>query len=144
MKDYVTETRNAKVIDLPFGCPQTELRRGDSLVIAVFKLATAQKLTFKVLQLTLVRVLTAGSPSPVATELGLIYVGLYGGGFGVDRPAGMPMAYLSLNGPGTSVMNPGAPVVAAAKDTYELVAVNNTSNMDYDISVVGSAGLVLE
>jgi hypothetical protein len=138
-------SRLEAIIDLPISLPQTELRVQDSIVVAFFKVGVGQRLDMGWLCLKLLNVLIPEGEDPVKvnTSLGLVYAGLYAGGFDpVRRPSGTPMHVISLSGPVSRILNPVRARSFDGPDIISVVVVNNTTNVLVDVTLVGSAKLL--
>lgn len=141
---YVTQSRHASVLDIPFCLPQSELRRGSSLLIGFVDLKEGQRLQFRQLAINVVKILTSGvAQDTINTEHGLATLGVYHSTMlcsPVIEVAGKNTGLTSLN-PFISrdIVNPGR---------YSVVVYNNTGRtastaVDLSVSVTGVAKLYI-
>jgi hypothetical protein len=139
MNGYVTPARFYRVMNLPISFPQTEMRRGNRIVIAQMPVDLGQILTLRALTLHVVSNLSPGQvPVYHTTSLGAISVGLY---FGSALTS--PLALATLNTVGTSMTNPFHATKCVSPGVYTVVVSNNTSNMDFSVVVTGATKLYL-
>jgi len=135
----ITTSRLDTIRGMPIALPQTQLRRADSIVISSYKLDLGQRLIIHWLSLKMLKVIS-GSPIKINSSLGLVYVGVFAGGFDPLRvPSGVPLHVISLGGPGSKVLNPHIVREFSGPDIIEVVAVNNMTNIDLEITITGSA-----
>jgi hypothetical protein len=144
MKGLVTTSFfDAGMSDIPISLPQTEVRAGDSLVVCSVKLLLGQELRLGYVAAQLVKI-SPGTATKINTSLGLVYVGIFAGGFDTLRTqSGTPVNYLSFSGPRVSVLSPYNQRNFLGPDVVEVVVVNNTSNLSMDLSVIGAARLFI-
>lgn len=136
MNGIVTTQRHARAVDLPFSFPQTEVRAGGQLVVAVIPLALHQRLVVRSLTLSVVSILTPGAtPSYLNTAMHLCSVGLYRG-----TMITCPLVYSAFS-EATTTSNPFSPCAVETPGTYRLVLSNNTDNVDLSVAATGSAKL---
>jgi hypothetical protein len=127
---------------VPLALPQTQLRRADSIVVTSVKLLLGQRLRLGWLGLKLLKVGT-GAQNRLNTSLGTAYVGVYAGGFDALRqPSGTPIYVLSATGPLTRQLTPYAWREFSGPDVIEVVAINNTGNVDVELAVMGAMRLL--
>jgi len=137
----VTQPRLDMIVDLPIGLAQAKLPRATSIVMASIVVGLGQRLRLGWLSLQLVR-LSATTPSRLNTSLGIAYVGVFAGGAELARiPTGTALCVISLNGPFVKLLNPYVARDMEGPDVVNVVAVNNTSNVDMEVVVTGSAKL---
>lgn len=131
---FVTTNRYARALDLPFSFPQTEIRSGKQITVAVIPLAMNQRLVVRSLTLMVVSVLTPGViPAYLNTAMSLASAGLYRGSMITS-----PLVYAAFADATTS-SNVFSPCVLESPGTYSLTVSNNTSNTDLSVVVTGSA-----
>jgi|SRR4051812_6497771 hypothetical protein len=135
---YVTQTRLDGILDVSASIPQVELRRGSSIVLAQINLTEGQRLRLRWLSIRLLRLLNNPTPVKICTGLGLVYAGIYGSGFdGLSRPSGSPIVGVALNTPSYRALNPYHFRDFTSPDSYEVLLVNNTENVDLDVTASG-------
>ena len=138
-----TKNRLDTIRDVPLALPQAQLRRGDSIVVSSFKLALGQKLSLGWLGLQLLK-LSPGTPQRVNSSLGIIYAGIYAGGFDtLRRPSGTPLQLLSISSPTMKILNPYTHREFSGPDIIEVLVVNNTTNIDVEVMLVGASKFYL-
>lgn len=138
MKGYITESQFDNIKRVPIGSAQTELLANDSICLQVVKLDVRQVLTVGYTGVQLIKV-TPGTPDLINTSLGLIYFGIFAGGFDTLRtPSGTPINWVSFNGPSYQLMSPYAIRNFAGPDIIHFVMVNNTTNLDVEYCVTGT------
>ena len=141
MTGHVTTSRNDSIIDLPISMAQLELKKEDSIVITSVKLSLGQVLRINWLSMQLIS-MKSGSPTKITDSLGFVYGGVFAAGFDtVRRPSGTPIFTRSINSPLTKVLNPHIIREFSGPDIIEFVAVNNTSNVDVEIAMMGDVKL---
>ena len=137
---YITPDRFAAIGSLPISLPQTELRRGSVIQASVFKLKPAQIAVIRMLNLTVLKVLTPGVvPDIINSTFGIVGAGVYGpinswGGHMVCSP----FIRVASNGLGTASLNPYVEYRVATPGVYVVALFNNTgrtSNFALDVSV---------
>lgn len=145
MNGHVTQSRLDRVINLHGTLPQTDLRRGDSLVISSIKLDLGHTLSVGWLSLQLLRINIAEVlPTRIINSLGFVYAGIFAGGFDtLRRPTGMPISFVNLSGPNVKVLNPYIVREFSGPDIVEIVVVNNTTDTDVEVMVAGSMKLFI-
>ena len=122
---YVQETRRAAVVDLPISLPQAELRRGNELLLASAPLALGQRLSVRVLTLTVLKILSSGSaPDRINTPQGLCSVGVY-----VGEMLCTPLCLVVAGQVGTAALNAFAPHDFVTPGVYTVRAFNNTGRV---------------
>lgn len=132
---YVTPSRLDRILSLPLALPQTELRRGRSIQVAVLPLALNESLEIKSLTLHLLKLLTPGqTPDLNNTALGIVSVGIYLTPM-LTGSAALVRAYQ----PGATALNPYSPARFTTPGAYTVIASNNTANVDVAIIVTGLA-----
>lgn len=141
---YITPDRFDAIGDVGICLPQTELRRGSIIQIASFKLRPSQRAVVRVLNLTLLKVLTPGViPDTVNSSFGVAAVGVYGpvntyGGLMVCSPiiktvsAGLGVAFLNPYTDNT-IVSPGIYVVNVFNNTGKSAA----AAIDLSVAVTG-------
>lgn len=136
MTGFVSSQRFSRVVNLPVGLAQTELRAGKTLIVATVQLARFQRLELRSLTLGLCAVLTPGAvPVYINSALGLCSVGLYRG---VMVTAPLALTY-SLGS--TTTVNPFSNCVVETPGTYSVIVSNNTNNTDVSVAVTGALKL---
>lgn len=139
MNGFVTPTRLSRVLDIPISFAQTEIRRGKFIHVAQFPILLGQTIVLRSLTLHTVQNLTPGQiPNYSTTSLGAISAGLYYG-----SALTSPLALASTVNTGISSLNPFYLVKCASPGVYTIVVSNNTTNMDFAISVTGAIKLYL-
>jgi hypothetical protein len=142
---HLTEDQVNNQFDLPLVQPSTELRRGDSIIVATVKTSLGQRLRYRWCQMQLINVITAGVPVKKISSLGLVYCGLYAAGINsILEPAGIPVNYLSLDSVGTTCSNPFIYFDFPCPDTYSVILANNTTNLDFEVELNGLMRLFLD
>lgn len=130
---YVTDTRFARVVNVPAAVQETELRRGRSLQVAQWRLELGQQLVLKSLCVHVVRILTPGVvPVYANTALGTASVGLY-----LDGALTSPIAFARTSAVGAVSAYPYATTVAITPGLYTVVISNNTTNVDLAVCASG-------
>ena len=148
---YVRSTTFDRIVSLPLGTPETEIRAGDSLSLGSIRLVTGQRFSLRWLSLQLSKIETvepytsvsAGTAVLRSSSLGLAYIGLYAGSAVLTRPTGVPICILSLADIGYKMANPYYFREFSCPDTYELVLTNNTTNVAISASALASVKLHL-
>ena len=134
MNGFVTTNRLARVLDLPFSFPQTEIRSGKQIRIAVIPLALHQRLVVRSLTVMVVSILTPGVvPVYLNTAMSSVSAGLYRGTMITS-----PLVYAAF-AEANATANLFSPCVVETPGTYTLTVSNNTSNTDFAVVVTGSA-----
>lgn len=143
MKGYVTQSQFDNIKSVPLGIAQTRLLAESSMCLQVVKLDVRQVLTIGYAGVQLIKV-TPGQPELINTSLGIIYFGIYAGGFDTLRtPSGTPINWVSFNGPSFQLMSPYAIRNFAGPDVIHFVVANNTTNLDVEFCVTGTAQVTL-
>lgn len=127
----------SNVLDLPVSMPQTRIPKGDSIIVAAYKLAIGQKIQPVWLSLHLLK--TEGTPTKLVSSLGIAYCGIYANGAEYFRtPTGsLPLIYVSSDSVSSKMINPYSKIEIFGPDTVNVIVANNTSDTDLDISVIG-------
>jgi hypothetical protein len=122
-----------------------ELKARSSILIATINLTIGQKMRIRWLGAKIVKMLNVASPLKVNSNLGLIYVGVYSGDLDdVKRPTGVSLVQMAVNQTTLKQMNPFHFRNFTSPGTYSMFVTNNTSNLDFDVVVTGSAKLYLD
>lgn len=130
---FLTAQQFKRVITVPACLPQTELYRGQSLVVATWQLQHGQKILLRSLSLTVLRVLNPGPvPTYANTALGAASVGFY-----LDGALTSPLALASVRTVGTATANPFAVCTVRTPGRYTVTVANNTHNLDLAVCVTG-------
>ena len=141
---YITDDQLARSIMVPLACPQTELRKGSSILLASFYVDTGESFRIRWVTLYVPRlVATHGAFEKIADRYGPVYVGLYSG-LETIQPTGTPIFSVSADGVQHVTSSPYLVRNFSAKGIYSLLAVNNTRYYDYDVVVTGAARYFLE
>jgi hypothetical protein len=136
---FVNLKRFDSAYHVPIALPQTELRAGRSIQIALLPLLAGQRMQIRALHLHLLRLLTPGVlPTLLNTSLGLLSVGIYQNSN--SMLTGSP-ALVTINSPGVATLNPFSIVEFNTPGNYVALVSNNSSNIDLSIVVCGSAKL---
>lgn len=134
MNGFVTSNRYARIHDLPFSFPQTEIRSGKQITVAVIPVALHQRLVVRSLTVMVVNILTPGViPIYLNTAMSLVSAGLYRGSMVTS-----PLIYAVFSEANTT-SNLFSPCVIETPGNYTLTVSNNTSNTDFAVVVTGSA-----
>lgn len=142
MSGFLTQEKYAQVIDLPIAVPATELRRGDSIICASVDLKLGQRIRYRWAQLQLITILNAGTPDKIISNLGMVYLGFYSAGFTqLNKPTGIPINALSADLVGVNASNPYIFFDFSSPDTYSVLLVNNTTNLDFEVTANGAMRL---
>lgn len=137
MNGYITKERLARTLHVPFAFPQTELRAGRSMTVAVLNLARGQRLEVRSLTLNVLRVLTTGLlPALRYNALSVCSIGLYAG-----ESSACPLVYASAQGNSSATSNPNRRHTIEGPGKYTVVVRNNTSNVDLSVAGTGAAKL---
>lgn len=102
------------------------------------RLEADERLRLRSWALSLVKLLTAGTPSLRLPDLGLVFAGVYGGMVTELEPTGTPLVYVAATAPGVSQLNPDNWRDLVGPGTYAFMVVNNTDNLDLEVEVAGS------
>lgn len=156
---YLTERKYSNTLDCPVNLPATEIKMGDWLVVATFKLVTPMKLTFKMLHLNFISstfdITKLTAVNKINPGYGLCYVGLFLNYISGDPAAQAITDKLVATELGI-VTRTGTPFVTVTPGTYSWVAVNNiaynsnnallgvTDSADFKLSVVGQFRVELD
>jgi hypothetical protein len=139
---YVQESRRNTVVDMPVSLPQTELRRGNELLLASVPLALGQRLSVRALTLSLLKILSSGSaPDRINTPQGLCSVGVY-----VGEMLCTPLCLVVAGQVGTAALNAFAPREFVTPGLYTVRVFNNTGRVTghaVDLSVTATGVLKL-
>jgi hypothetical protein len=139
----LSASRFATILDEPIALPQTQLMRGSALLIGSYKLLLGQKASLKWLGLSMLSL--PDSPVKLTDAFGLLYAGVYAGGFDqVLDISGVPACIVSTNDNEPRYLNPWAQRVFYGPDILEVVISNNMSNVDVNVSAVGCMRLYLQ
>lgn len=141
----ISLARFDRIVDIPLSCPQVALKARSSILVATISLTIGQKMCIRWLGAKIVKMPNTASPLKVNSNLGLIYVGVYSGDLDdVKRPTGVSLIQMAMNQVTPKRMNPFHFRNFTSPDTYSVFVVNNTSNLDFDVVVTGSAKLYLD
>lgn len=124
----ITEKRLSGMLDIPVSLPAAELIQGDWLVLSTIKLVEPMKLTLRYLNLQIITsnvdVENIGTSNHIATNLGLVFVGLYR-----NYTSGFPGQIPSLEavlGTGLGVFSrPVVPAFYTTPGVYSFIVANN-------------------
>lgn len=137
--------RFERIIDLPLSLPQTALNARTSILVATVQLSIGQRMRIRWLGGKIVRLQNTDVPQKINSNLGLIYLGVYSGDLDdVKRPTGVSLVQMPINQATAKRMNPFHFRNFTAPDTYSVFVTNNTSNLNFDVVVTGTAKLYLD
>ena len=135
---YISTERYAAIADVPICLPETALRRGDVLQIASFQLSRGQVAVIRLMQMTIVSVLTPGVvPDNINSSYGWCYAGVFSGAM-----AASPFVAVATSQVGTVGLSPHCEKVIASPGLYTVKVVNNTGKtavtaIDMSVCVTG-------
>lgn len=137
--------RFERIVDLPLSLPQTVLNARTSILVATVQLFIGQKMCIRWLGGKIVKMGNTDVPVKINSNLGLIYIGVYSGDLDdVKRPTGVSLVQMPINQATAKRMNPFHFRNFTAPDTYSVFVTNNTSNLNFDVVVTGTAKLYLD
>lgn len=137
MNGYITNERLRRTLHVPFSFPQTELRAGRSMAVAVINLTRGQRLEVRSLTLNVLRVLTTGLlPALRYDAMSVCSLGVYSG-----ESTACPVVYTTAKGNSSTTSNPNRRHVLEGPGKYTVVVSNNTSNLDLSVAGTGAAKL---
>ncbi len=137
--------RFERIIDLSLSLPQTALNARTSILVATVQLSIGQRMRIRWLGGKIVRLQNTDVPQKINSNLGLIYLGVYSGDLDdVKRPTGVSLVQMPINQATAKRMNPFHFRNFTAPDTYSVFVTNNTSNLNFDVVVTGTAKLYLD
>lgn len=140
----ITEEQYQNCLNIPISLPETIVGPHDSIVVAAVQLLLGQKLRFRWANFQYVRgEPDLAAPSLVCSNFGKAYLGLYSGNR-LHIPSGMPLSFLKADAVGIRSTNPFAYKDFSNPGTYEILAVNNTANMNVHLVVSGCLQLFLK
>ncbi len=154
----ITEKKLSTIVDLPVSLPALELKQGDWLVVASFKLESPQRITYDFLTLELIKANVAlssvSASNKVVSNLDLAFIGLYR-----DYTSGFPgltpaLDVVSANAVGAFGRS-GATLTYATPGVYSFIIANNmqadsssaipvATSIDFTICATGSVRLELD
>lgn len=156
---YLTERKLSNTFDIPVNLPISEIKMGDWLVLASFKLDAPTRLTYRMMHLSFVSSTVPLSNITAANKIvpnfGLCYVGLFFNYTSGDPSGLASLDVLQADSLGI-VERTAAPIVTATPGTYSWLAVNNVQfsdlnsllgvdeSADFTISCVGQARIELD
>lgn len=135
---YLTPANFNKIVNFPVSMPETELRRGKSMIVGTYVLATGQRFQLKSLHLHVCRILNPGLLPDLINSIGAVNVGFYQASMLTGA-----LALVSRNGTGVSAYNMFKSCEAWTPGAYTIVVSNNTRNIDFSVSVTGAVKLFL-
>jgi len=119
---YISADRYATIADLPVCLPETGLRRGNVVQVAVFDLKAGQRAVIRVMDLNVLKVLTPGIvPDAINSSFGWCYAGVFSGFM-----ASSPFISVSAAQVGITSMNSCCERIITSPGLYTVKIVNNT------------------
>jgi len=142
---YISDDGLARILSVPVACPQTELRKGSSIVLTSFTLNEGEFFRVRFISLYVPRlVATHGAYAKKTDRYGPVFLGLYSGQINnANAPLGAPIFAVSADGVGVFASSPYVLRNFSSADLYTFMVVNNTTNYDYDAVVTGTLRLFL-
>ena len=135
---YLTPTVFNKIVTFPASMPETEIRRGKSMLVGTYVVAPGQRLQLKSLHLNVCRILNPGNAFDLINSIGAVNVGLYQASLLTGA-----LALVARNATGVSAFNMFKKCEAWSPGTYTVVVSNNTRNIDFSVCVTGAVKLFL-
>lgn len=135
---YILSSRYASIADVPICLPETTVRRGGVVQIASFKLSLGQRAVIRLLDLSIVRILTPGVvPDIINSSYGWCYAGVYAG-----YMVASPFVAVASSHVGTTSHPSCCEKIIASPGLYTVKVVNNTgktadSAIDMSVCVTG-------
>jgi hypothetical protein len=156
---YLTERKLSNTFDVPVNLPITEIKMGDWLLLATFKLDAPTRLTYRMMHLSFISstvpLTNITAANKIVPNFGLLYVGLF-----LNYTSGDPSGLAALDVLQTDnlgiVERTAAPIVTVTPGTYSWLAVNNvqfstlnsllgvSDSADFTLSCVGQARVELD
>jgi hypothetical protein len=136
---YLSNGSLDQVVTLPLNLPQTFLPRRGQLAVGTFVLPEGRMAEVSWLSLHWIGLNQLTLPLKISAGLGAVFTGVYHGIETINRHTGHPMVYVPRELPGYDDSNPFGLHRFYEPGQYTILAVNNMSNIDVQLSVTFSA-----
>ena len=134
MNGYLTDSRLARIINLPIALPQTELRAGKTLVVGTVNLQRGQRLELRSLSLNVAYLLTVGAlPDYAYSAYGIALVSLFYG-----KSDCTPLAHVYSGSRNVYATDAYRRCVFTSPGEYRILVRNNTNNLDLSVAASGA------
>jgi hypothetical protein len=136
---YLSNGSLDQVVAVPLNLPQTYIPRLGQLVVGTFVLPEGRMAEVSWLSVHWVGLNQLVVPAKVSAGLGAVFAGVYHGIESVNRHTGHPLVYVPRELPGYEDSNPYGFRRFYEPGQYTILAVNNMSNVDIQVSASFSA-----
>jgi len=156
---YLTTNKLSNIVDVPIAMPSTEIQQGDWVIAASVKVVSPMKLTYRVMNLSLVAssvdISLISNSNKVAGSLGLAYVVLRRDYVSGSPGAAGALDSLIITAETTVSRDSSSTVELTTAGIYSWIVVNNmqpsasssintSTSINFDLSVSGLVRLELD
>lgn len=142
--NYLTETQLDSSAGIPIGLPQTTVRRGEFVVVGSISVPQGAEAIVAWMGLTVLRVAVVpgnvATPAKISPGRPAFWAGLQPR---LGKPGGVPIAGVGLDLLGIDQLDQSGLRKISTPGFYEIVVVNNTSNLDADMVLTAEVRMVV-
>ena len=132
--NYLTESQLDSAAGIPIGMPQTTVRRAEHVVVGSFVVPVGAEAGVAWLGLSVLRVaVVSGAVAPpikISPGRPAFWAGIQPK---LGKPGGVPVVGVGLDLLGIDQLDPNGLRRVSSPGLYEIIVVNNTTNLDADV-----------